>query len=314
MSARPRTSRWISWTVSTLLAVTGAVGLALPRPAQAQPVLATSEALDFDRPEAWALKYFSSVTLMTRLEGPSELEAGGVELGLEAGWIPSLSESERRVGFYGTKVEDLNRSPVFGRLRVGIGLGGRFRLSAAYAPPVDLDGVEPHLFALALDRPLLARPRWTLAGRLFAQHGRIRGDITCPRAEVEAGNDPVANPFQCERPSEDEVTLRTYGLEAMAGWKSAGEDWLPYATISAQYLDPEFQIDARYAGLRDLSHQSTDGITYAATLGVSYAAFPRVRVSGELFYSPLSIQRSRRSPVRGEDLLNARVSLGYRLR
>src|SRR5664280_1223561 len=68
------------------------------------------EHLDFDRPEAWALKYFSAVSTFTGFGPPVARKPGSVDFGLEGGWIPHLSNSQRRVGFDGTALEDLNKS------------------------------------------------------------------------------------------------------------------------------------------------------------------------------------------------------------
>ena len=85
----------------------------------------------FDRPEAWALKYHSAVSTFTPLRPPRWREPGAVELGLEGGWIPHLSESQRCVGFEGTRVVDLNKSPFFGRPRLLVGLPDGFSAEVA---------------------------------------------------------------------------------------------------------------------------------------------------------------------------------------
>src|SRR4051812_10563314 len=76
---------------------------------------AQTQHLDFDRPEAWALKYFASATLMNGLQPPEPLferrATGSVTLGLEAGWLPRLNTERARVGFTGKKEEDLNKIP-----------------------------------------------------------------------------------------------------------------------------------------------------------------------------------------------------------
>ena len=76
---------------------------------------ADAEDIAFDRPESWALKYYTAVTTFTGLAAPRVRPAGTVEIGLEGGWIPYVSESDRRVGFDGTALEDLNKTPVFAR-------------------------------------------------------------------------------------------------------------------------------------------------------------------------------------------------------
>src|SRR5690348_9997923 len=73
--------------------------------------------LSFNSPEAWALKYFTSATLMSGLQPHDSLleerVAGSVTVGLEMGWLPALNPERARVGFSGKKQEDLNKTPIF---------------------------------------------------------------------------------------------------------------------------------------------------------------------------------------------------------
>lgn len=295
------------------LAVLAALLVAGAAPGQTR--IAPEEELDFDRPEAWAMKWFGSVVVMTGLGGPPDLPPGGFELAFEGGWIPHLSQEERTVGFLGNKEEDLNRSPVFGRLRLSAGLPGRFTLTAGWVPPVEVDGATPHLLALSLGRPLLERRSFRLDARLTAQGGSFEGDFTCPEDIVAAGNDREVNPFNCLEPSDDEMTVRTAGLELAGSWRLArAPRWTPYASLAGHWFDNEFQVRARYGTIVDRTVLLSDGTTLAATAGLGYEASERTRLAAELFYSPLDVVRD---PDRGSEndaLFNARVLLGYRLR
>ena len=77
-------------------------------PASALPGF--TEELDATRTEAWAMRWFAAVATPTMFGVAGETEPWSFALALEGGSIPSLSEEERRVGFSGTKVEDLNLS------------------------------------------------------------------------------------------------------------------------------------------------------------------------------------------------------------
>jgi hypothetical protein len=46
------------------LALTSALSLASPAPAGAQALIDVEDDLDFDRPEAWAMKWFASSSLL----------------------------------------------------------------------------------------------------------------------------------------------------------------------------------------------------------------------------------------------------------
>src|SRR5262245_30369726 len=121
-----RNLKWLSW---------GFVLVLLSGEARGQTVFKTTEDLDSDRPEAWALNYFASVTLMAGFGAPYTREPGSLEGGIEVDWIPKLSKSLRRVGFNGLKEEDLNQAPIFIRPHLTVGLPGRFAVTVSYLPP-----------------------------------------------------------------------------------------------------------------------------------------------------------------------------------
>jgi len=283
-------------------------------PAAAQFVLDQHEDLKFDRPEAWAMAWFSSVALPTSLSAVANLGPGQVELGLEGGWVPALSERERTVGFIGTKPEDLNRTDVFGRLRAAVGLPGRFTATVGWVPPATIGGIAPHLWSLAVERPLWQHGDGALSGRLYGQRGTFEGDITCPADAAGAGEDPDRNPYNCEQRSTDEMQVRMWGGELRAGTTLARWPALsPYVGVGVTSLHSEMHVDARYNGLIDHTVLETDGTFWSLTLGASYAVHQRWRLGAELYYSPLDVNRpdSGRS---NDEVLNARLLLGWRVR
>lgn len=298
-----------------ILAVAAGAALATASPASSQIVpivLETVEDLDFDRPEAWAMKYYTSLSLLTGLGTPGRTRPGELELAFEGGVVPSLGEEKRRVGFVGDKVEDLNRTNLFGRVRATWGLPHDFALTVAVTPPVEVNGVTPKLLALALARPILDRERWRLGWRLHGQVGKIEGDLTCPRG-VAGLDDPALNPDGCLEPSRDEATQNYVGLELAASPRIGDGRWEPYVALSVQHLDLEFQVRARYSVLDDRTRLLADGLTWALTAGTSYRLGERWRVAGEIFYTPLDVVRD---PVRGaqnDELVNARGMLVYAL-
>ncbi len=291
----------------------------LPHPAAAQPVLDVEQRLDFDRTESWAMKYFTSVALFTGLGAPRALAPGELEVGVEVDWVPALSAAERTVGFNGTKTEDLDKTEVFGRPRLTVGLPGRVTLTGSYVPPVELFGVEPHLVAVAFARPLAAARRFRLGGRLYFQYGTLEGDFTCSDEDAAGGDDPVLNPFRCEAPSSDEMTLRAAGFELSAAFPLAGPGagggrLEPYLAIGATTMDLDFRVDARYSGIIDRTLLLTDGETLYATAGLTYRTGRRTRLAAEAFYTPLDVVRPPDPRTRTESLLNLRLLASYRLR
>jgi hypothetical protein len=295
--------------------VTLGVLLAASAPAGGQFVIAGREDLAFDRPEAWAMAWFAAVSLPTALTDPAPPAPGAVELGLEGGWIPTLSEEQRTVGFLGTKPEDLNRASVFGRLRLTAGLPGGWSATLGWVPPAEVGGIEPQLVSLAVGRPVWEGETLRLGARLVGQDGSFRGDITCPADAAAAPDDPDRNPYNCEAPSRDEMSVRLLGVEVQAGARVARLPGVtPYLTVGWSTLDAEFQVDARYNGLVDRTVLLTDGDFWWATLGASWHPGDRLRLAAEVFYAPLDITRDPARGTENDPLLNVRAALAYRLR
>jgi hypothetical protein len=289
-------------TLSLTLAVSVVPGLA-----RAQ-VFESTEALAFDRTESWAMKYYASLSLFTGMGVPDRMGKGAIDLGFEGSTVPQLSEDQRRVGFEGTKVEDLNRTHFFGRVRGRIGLSESYSLDLAYLPPIDVGGIKPHLFAAAIGRPFQVGESFRVGVRGYGQIGTIKGDITCSADEIANG----PNPFGCESPSSDALNQKIVGLELTGGYVSEGP-WRPYFGVSFNYLDLEFQVDASYSGIVDHTLQTTSGGTVALTGGLTYVAGPKWRLSGEVFYSWLSVTRPPSTSSTNDGLLNARFLVTYRI-
>ena len=144
--------------------------------AGAQAVVKADEHLAPDRPEAWAMNYFAAASLLTSFGQTAALAPGRWGVALELGHIPRLGDAQQRVGFNGLKTEDLNKSPVFGRLRLQVGLPADWVAELGYTPPLTVDGVRSHdLVALAMGRRIIERGRYALSVRAVGQHGDEHG-------------------------------------------------------------------------------------------------------------------------------------------
>jgi opacity protein-like surface antigen len=284
-------------------------------PARAQFVVAETETLDFDRPESWGMKYYASLALLSSMGVPEKRAAGTVDLGFEGGYVPQLSDEERRLGFNGTKLEDVNKTSFFGRIRGSVGLGKGLALELGYTPPIELGGAKPNILAMALGRPFDLSRTWRLGVRGYGQIGKIEADITCSADEVAAGDDLQLNPFQCVEPSEDVSRQKVIGLELVAGYDGASR-FKPYLGLGLNYMDLEFDVNALYSDgqVEDHNVQLTSGTTVSATAGLTFEASERWRITGELFYSWLSIVRPPATSSANEGFLNGRVFVSYRIR
>lgn len=290
-------------------------GFGAPAPVLAQEQLKSTRNLDSDRPEAWAMNYFTSITLLSGLSMPHSRAPGSIEIALELGRIPQLSESERRIGFDGRKEEDLNKSPVFGRPRITIGLPWRSALIVSYIPPVRLYGLKPHIVTIALERPLLESGPWTLGARLYGQLGTVRGAFTCPDEVTAYPPGAPGNPYGCDTQSNDKAYQHYAGFELSGAYRIERLGGLtPYVTVGANYLNPKVQVHAQVFGRADRTRLDADTGTVSAGLGLIYALDERFTLSAGAFYSPLEVTRPPSTSSNNDPLINFRTQISYRFR
>ncbi len=271
-----------------------------------------AEHIAFDRPEAWALKYFSAVSTFTPLGPPHRREAGAVELGFEGGWVPYLSESQRRVGFNGRELEDLNKIPVIGRARLLVGLPAGFSAELGWIPPVGINGGKANLIDAALDRPFFDGTRGGLGIRVYGQVGHGKGDFTCSKEVVAQPPGSAGNPQDCNERSQDTSNLDNVGA-ALTGGLKLGVTTLHFAA-GAMYNDLRFQTGAVTNGVPDNTVLTTHGWTGWATAGANLSIGRRASAAVEAFYSPLLVRRAAGLKLQNDGLFNVRAMLRYVLR
>jgi len=277
--------------------------------AHAQTIVHSSENLASNRPEAWAMNYVAASSLMTAFGETPALGAWHWGAALDAGYIPRLSEAQQRVGLRGTKLEDLNRSPVFGRLRLILGLPEDFVAEFGYTPPLSIDGTQPlDLVALSIGRRLVESDNFTLSMQIFGQHGRAQGDVTCP-ARLAGITDPQQNPYGCRAPSNDHIKLNYYGAELTSAWTA--ERWHAHASIGDVRTEFAVQVDALTFGVRDRSYLTSRGSMPFVTLGASRDLDAHWNLGVEVLYVPLRVQRELDGPTENDPLTSVRLQLLY---
>ena len=229
---------------------------------------------------------------------------------LNAAQIPHLSASQQRVGLDGIKQEDLNKSPVFGRVRMYLGLPGDWVAELGYTPPLTVNGVQPQdLFAIAIGRRLFESNGFTFSARIFGQHGRAHGDITCP-SRIAGMSDPGVNPYGCHAPSNDTVTLDYYGFEVVPAWNF--DTWHAYLSGGAIRTDLAVQVDAFTFDEHDLSHLTSRTTLPFATAGGSVDLDTHWNLGLQVLYVPLNVQREPDGPTHNDPLTSVRLQLIYR--
>jgi len=272
-------------------------------------VIRDDEVLDGDRPEAWAMHYMTASTLMTAFGPSPALAPGHWQAAVELGEVPHLDAAQREIGFNGIKHEDLNKSPVFGRVRGWIGLPWGFVAELAWTPPVEIDGAKPRdLWAAALSRRVVDKDGMVVSVRAFGQHGAVVGDVTCP-ADLANVQDPELNPYGCEAPSSDTLALNYYGLETTAALQHGPWTW--HVTGGVVRMENEVQVDAMTYGFRDYSRlTATDDVGYVA-LGVGRSLPKGWGLAAEVLYVPLTVNRPAENSQDNDPMLSFRLQVRY---
>lgn len=283
--------------------------LLLAPAAWAQPVVSSSQAVATDSPEGWAMRTFAGTTLMTSFGDVTRVAPWRWSAAVDLGAIPHLSEAQQQVGFGGFKNEDLNKSPVFGRLRLALGLPQGWIAELGYTPPLEIDGSRPrNLFALAVGRRVLESDGFALSLRALDQVGDVTGDITCP-ARLAGVADPVQNPYGCRAPSNDTFTTNYYGIDATAGWNAGSWSWYASAGIVRTRLS--VQVDAQVYDVIDRSRLTSNASLPWFTIGTRYAFNEQWSFGVELLHVPLDVRRPPDFGLQSDPLSSVRLQLRY---
>lgn len=277
--------------------------------ASAQTVIEGNESLATDTPEAWAMRYMAGTTLLTSYGETAKLAPWRWSAALDLGSIPRLSDEQQQVGFGGDKSEDLNKSPVFGRLRLALGLPQDWVAELGYTPPLEIEGARArNVFALALGKRLVDRDGFTLSMRALGQAGKVEGDITCP-ARLAGIEDPIQNPYGCQSPSRDEFTANYFGADATLGWSTGRWSWHASAGIVRTRLS--VQVDANVFTVNDRTRLESDGSLPWFTIGVRHHIDPQWSLAAEWLHVPLDVRRPPDFQRDSDPLGSVRVQLRY---
>ncbi|HSN67857.1 MAG TPA: hypothetical protein VLV48_01340, partial [Thermoanaerobaculia bacterium] len=281
--------------------------------ASAQPVVEETIDLEFDRPESWAMKFFAGVTLPVAAAMDRPLPPGAFAIEFEAITIPSLSPSQRKVGFDGIKEEDLNKLPALGRGRLVVGLPGGLHAMAGWVPPLEISGVKGNLLSAEIGREIPLFRDWSASVRAFAQDGKIEGAFTCWDEVLEFPPASPGNPFACEELSEDEYSIQVMGGEIQVGRAidRLGGPWI-HAGAAAAAMDAEFQVSALRSGFLDRTLLRSDGTIVTYNAGARWALASGITVGGEVVYSPLSVDRNDGRGEVNDPMLNFHFVVGIR--
>lgn len=226
-------------------------------------------------------------------------------LALEGGWIPSLSEAQRRPGI--DKPETTNLSPLLPRPRLAVRTPAA-DFEASWIPPVTIADARANLMAVALTRTLGRWRTTEVASRLSVVGGRVRGAITCNARTAARGGAALATYYAnvCHGRDSDDwfeprlaagelVVTRSFAVGA-ARW--AGAPSHAWMALGARVDRSRFDIGVvRPDGARDLDHPilGLRATRPHAASGVGWRVGGRMAGSLEAFYAPGSMLTVRAS-------------------
>lgn len=279
-------------------------------PVDAQTLYRNNEILDSERPEAWAMHTVLAATLLTSTGEAPTLEPGRWQVALDLAQVPRLSDEEQRVGFNGIKQEDLNRAPVFGRVRAWVGLPAGWVGEIGYTPPLRIEDTQPrHFVSLGIGRKLVARASFSLSWRVFAQHGDVEGDITCP-ARLAGIDDITINPYGCQAPSQDVASLNYYGTDLTWAWNARPWQW--YVETAAVRSETQVQVDSYTFDVHDRSRLVAHDVLPFLAAGVQRDVGRHWGWGAEVLFVPLTVRRNAGAPSERDDFVDLRAQLRYR--
>jgi hypothetical protein len=283
--------------------------------AWAQSTIApTRESLRSDRPEAWAMRYLGASTLMTSLGQEASTRTAAPWSWTIAGdlaHIPRLSTRQQVVGFNGTKGEDLNKTDVFGRVRLGLVAPGGWLLEVGYTPPIESRGAKPrNMIAVGLGGTVVDRGPWRLFTRMHGQTGSVRGDITCP-ARLAGVADPLVNPAVCQAPSDDRFDVDHVGADLGTAYRAG--PWQVHGTLGVVRTDYRVQVNALTGGTLDRTRLVSRGSYAHVALGARHEISRAFSLGGEVLAVPLSVRRGVGASRENDPLWSLRLQLRYTL-
>jgi len=275
------------------------------------PILGPNpEFVDFDSPEAWAMKRFAGLVQPGSFGPGDPLSLGQLEGFFELSEVPFLDVEERRVGFGGSKVEDLNKAQLVVRPGLRVGLPAGFSLEASFIPPIEVYGLEATVFAARLAREVVSFRGLLLEAAAHYMYGEAEGSFTCAQSLIDGGHDP----FDCAPPSMDRNLWRMAGAEATLSYPFWDGRLAPFASAAYSHLDSDFQVESVIFGGDAIDERTlkTSGEFWNFGLGLQYRPLDRLKVAIALRYAPLDVRREFRDLPEEDSLIQVRTQTTWR--
>ena len=271
----------------------------------------SSQKVNFDSPEGWAMAFMTSAAQNLGQQPPYSSDIGDLSISTEISSIPHLTREQQRVGFSGFKDEDLNKSPVFGKIRLNFGLPWDLIAEISWTPPVKIDDSKPEdLWGFAISRPILDRQNILVGLRIFMLRGGAIASVTCSKDIIKFDPYSSQNPVGCLGKSGDEIQMDHDGAELFLSFKNSS-NLSPWISFASSNLDNSVKINAPLElGRQILKVSSKNGTIQTFTLGLNYKINESWDMNLASSYTPHDVRRP--NDISGNDnFWNFRVGVTF---
>lgn len=276
------------------------------------------ERFDIDTPEGWAMAFMTTSAQNLGQMPPQPVNIKDLSISAELSSIPRLSKEQQKVGLGGSKNEDLNKSPAFGRLRASMGLPWDLSAEISWTPPIKINNSKPdHLWGAALSKPIFNNEKIGIGLRLFLLRGGVIASVTCSEDVIKFELYSDENFVGCVGLSNDRLQMNHEGIEVFLSFKnsSAIDPWI---SLASSNIDSSVDIDAPIYNsetpLEEFRQESTihsSGLTHTFSAGFNYDLDENWRLNLSGSYTPLDVQRPNNTSE-NDDFWNLRLGLTVR--
>ena len=242
-------------------------------------------------PEGWAMAFMNASIQNLGQMPPKSVNIGDVSISAELSSIPHLTKDQQRIGFGGFKDEDLNKTPVFGRLRSNIGLPWDINAEISWTPPLRINNSNPNdLWGAALSTPIFNNQKIGVGLRLFMLRGGITASVTCSEDVVSFAPYTPENFVGCVGLSNDKLQINQEGAEIFISFNNSSKmlPWISFASIS---IDSSVDIDAPLADGRERITVHSNGSIKTISFGFNYDLNKNLDLNISSSYTPLDVRR-----------------------
>ena len=269
------------------------------------------ERYDFDAPEGWAMTFMTSSAQNLGQIPPQSVNISDISISAELSSIPHLTNEQQKVGLGGFKDEDLNKSPVFGRLRASLGLPWDINAEISWTPPFQINGSKPDdLWGAALSKPLFSNEKIGIGLRLFVLRGGVTASVTCSEDVIRFEVYSDENFVGCVGLSDDRLQMNHEGIEVFLSFNNSSVI-LPWISLASSNIHSSVSIDAPLKAGRERSTIYSSGSIQTISIGFNYFFDDDwiLNLSGS--YTPLDVQRQNDSSD-NDDFWNLKAGLAIR--